>query len=191
MMKKNNQARGFTLIELMIVIAIIGILASIAIPPYQIWTQSARVTAAMRFAEQLQGNISQYYRKTASFPNNNASAGLPAPEKLISPKVAGVTVADGALHLLFRGADTLPKTLAGKQLTLRPVYVKGSPKTPISWICGNAIVPKGMTAAGENRTNIPVEYLPVACRNLAGKINPVPDTGKLTTNTAIGGKDNE
>ena len=153
---------GFTLIELMIVVAIIGILASIAIPSYQDYTIRAQVAEALVLAGELKPSIRDYYRDRGAFPLDNADAGVPAPEHLIGQYVTDIAVADGAMHV--RLGNNANAQIAGRVLTLRPVYVTANPSSPISWTCGSRSAPAGMTPAGSDRTDMLAAHLPASCR---------------------------
>lgn len=173
MAKLSCYYKGFTLLELMIVIAIIGILASMSFPAYLGWVASAKVTSATNFIEPLQANIKHFYEQKQSFPKDNLIAGLPPSNKILSPHVSKVTLEDGAFHITLSKATS--QSLAGKIITVRPVYVADAPKTPISWICGNTAIPQGMTAAGENKTDVSYTYLPINCRDLTGQAKEASD----------------
>ncbi len=158
-MKKGN---GFTLIELMIVVSMIGVLASVALPQYQSYVIRGEVTEALTMASTLREDVTTYYVETLEFPKNNKQAGAPAPDKLIANRITGVEVADGAIHVTL--GNKVAKPLQGKVLTFRPATVNGSPKSPISWLCGYDEPVNGMSAVGANRTTVDPEYLPSACR---------------------------
>ena len=161
-MSKWTKARGFTLIELMIVVSIIGILASIALPAYQDYTIRAQVTEALSLMSELKPSIRDFYKERGVFPANNEEAGVPLPEYLIGQYITDVEVEDGAMHARF--ANKVNATIAGRILTLRPVFVTANPSSPISWNCGSSPPPDGMTAAGRDRTDVPLKDLPTACR---------------------------
>jgi type IV pilus assembly protein PilA len=154
--------RGFTLIELMIVVAIIGILASIAIPAYQDYTIRAQVVEAFSLASELKGSIQEFRKDRGRMPANNAEAGVPEPRYLIGNYVTRIEVQDGALNIEFgNNANTL---LKGKVLTLQPLVVTGSPSSPMSWRCGSRAIPGGMETVGQNRTDVDRKYVPASCR---------------------------
>jgi type IV pilus assembly protein PilA len=157
-----NRIQGFTLIELMIVVAIISILATMALPSYQDRVIRAQVQEAFNLAEMAQENISAFYKAKNKMPRNNSEAGLPAPEKIIGNYVTRVQVVDGAINVTL--GNRVNKNALGKTVTIRPAIVKGETKVPISWIYGYASVPEGMQVLGKNNTDLLARLLPVNCR---------------------------
>ena len=159
-MRKSDS--GFTLIELMIVVAILGILSTIALPSYQDRVMRGQVEEALSLAQFARQGVADYYAKTRSMPKNNSAAGLPPDSAIVGNYVTGLSVKDGAIVVTF--GNRTNKNLTGKTLTLRPAIVAEHPKVPIAWVCGNAGVPERMTAAARNETNIPDNSLPIDCR---------------------------
>ncbi len=161
-MTRNRRSRGFTLIELMIVIAIMSILATMAVPSFQdrgIRTQVSEGLALADFAKQAVGT---YYARHHTMPPDNAAAGLPPADRIVGNYVSSIAVRGGALVITF--GNTANRNLAGMKLALRPATVEGYPQVPIAWVCGAAAVPDKMRAHGENATNLPGTHLPLDCR---------------------------
>jgi type IV pilus assembly protein PilA len=156
------KGKGFTLIELMIVVAIIGILAAIAIPAYQDYTIRAQVVEAFSLASELKGSIQEFRKERGRFPANNAEAGVPEPQYLIGNFITRIEVRAGVLTMQFgNNANVL---LKDKLLSLQPLVVTGSPASPMSWRCGLRAIPKGMEAVGDNRTDLDRKFVPASCR---------------------------
>ncbi len=125
-MKKVQQ--GFTLIELMIVVAIIGILAAVAIPAYQDYTIRAKVTEGLSLASAAKTSISEFFASNGSFPTSNASAGLAAAASIKGNSVGSVSVGNsGVVTVTFSG----DATIAGKTILLTPTNNSGA----IAWDC--------------------------------------------------------
>jgi type IV pilus assembly protein PilA len=156
------RSRGFTLVELMIVVAIIAILAMIAMPSIQGKLVRSQIIEAAHWSDVAKNPIAQAWTSTKTLPADNTAAGLPAAEKIVSTLVTNVTVEAGAVHITF--GNQANAALSGKVLTFRPAVVEDATIVPVSWVCGNAKVPDKMTAKGNNRTDIPDRFLPLNCR---------------------------
>ena len=157
-----KQQSGFTLIELMVVITIIGILAGMALPNYQSRIIRAQIKEAMDISDTLKKNITEYYQKNQAFPLDNSQAGLPQANYLIGNYVTSIEIGQGAIHVHL--GNKVNAQVKDKLLTIRPAIVENSPVSPISWLCGYSEAVSGMKAVGDNKTDIPAEFLELECR---------------------------
>jgi type IV pilus assembly protein PilA len=147
---------------MMVVLGIIAILALMTLPMYIERNVQQQVKESIAFAEFMQRGVANAYTMTGVLPHENANASLPPPDKIIGNYVTAGIVADGAITLVF--GNLAASGLKGKKVTLRPGYVPDAQQVPISWICGAARVPNGLTVAGVNNTDVPQEWLPAGCR---------------------------
>ncbi|HTT08153.1 MAG TPA: pilin [Gammaproteobacteria bacterium] len=154
---------GFTVIELMVVLAVVAILAMMAVPSYQEKLIRDQIIEALPLADIAKAPVAATWAAAQSFPHDNASAGLPPDDKIVNNYISSVLIEDGAIHITFGNhANGLIK---GEILTLRPAVVEDAPIVPVTWVCGYATGPDKMTIKGENKTNIRALYLPLNCRS--------------------------
>lgn len=160
-MKKVQQ--GFTLIELMIVVAIIGILAAIAIPAYQDYTIRAQVSEGMNLAAAAKAAVAETFLNRGAAPVNRTQAGMTALATDTEGKyVDQINVTNGAIIITY-GNDAHAR-IAGNTLALNP-YASGDDS--VVWHCGMATTPAGLSLianAVAGTTNVEAQYLPSACR---------------------------
>jgi type IV pilus assembly protein PilA len=156
--------KGFTLIELMIVVAIIGILAAIAIPAYQDYTIRAQVTEGLNLAAATKAAISETFATSGTWPADNAAAGLGAAAGVDGKYVSAVTVDDGGITITY-GNQANATSLSGQTLGLVPAL---SANSDIAWVCGRKTAPAGSTlvanAVGTTSAGLLDKYLPQTCR---------------------------
>lgn len=156
------RGKGFSLIELTVVIAVIAILATLALPSFQSGQVRGQIVEAAKLADIAKGPIGAAWTGGRPWPADNASIGLPAPERVVATYVSSMTVENGAIHLRF--GNKAHRQIQGKTLSLRPAVVADAPVVPVSWVCGHASAPDKMTLRGIDRTDVPADVLPLNCK---------------------------
>ena len=156
-------SQGFTLIELMIVIAIIGILAAIAIPAYQNYTIRAQVTEGLTLADGWKTAVAEYYANTGAWPTQTNLSGT---QISVGKYETGVTVSTGGEIMITYGGQANAK-LATLVLSVVP-YVNTN--NDVLWQCGTAAAPGGAsatiaTAGDTGSTTVSAQYLPTSCHS--------------------------
>lgn len=151
-MKKQNQ-KGFTLIELMIVVAIIGILAAVALPAYSDYTKRAKMSEVMAFASAAKTAVSECLLDQGALTScdSNLEAGMAAAGDITSTYVKSVTVTETTAAIVL-ALQNLDSTLNAATVTLTPTVSTGG---SIGWACN------------VSTTDI-AKYMPSSCRTTSG-----------------------
>ncbi|HEZ6502178.1 TPA: pilin [Neisseria meningitidis] len=163
----NTLQKGFTLIELMIVIAIVGILAAVALPAYQDYTARAQVSEAILLAEGQKSAVTEYYLNHGTWPKNNTSAGVASSSTIKGKYVEKVEVKNGVITAEMKSSG-VNKEIQGKKLSLWAKRQDGS----VKWFCGQPVTRAAanagtdeVTAATPDTDKINTKHLPSTCRD--------------------------
>ena len=162
--KRNN---GFTLIELMIVVAIIGILASLAVSAYQTYTVRAQIAEGLNFAAGAKVPIVEAYNNTGLPPADLDAAGMPPlPTDIQGSYVSSVNVDNGRIDITF--GNNVHQDVFGDTLSITPYQSSGG---TFVWRCGYGTVPAGLSlmsgggvTAAHQLPTLDERYLPSVCR---------------------------
>ncbi|HEZ7103497.1 TPA: pilin [Neisseria meningitidis] len=166
----NTLQKGFTLIELMIVIAIVGILAAVALPAYQDYTARAQVSEAILLAEGQKSAVTEYYLNHGKWPGDNSDAGVASSSTIKGKYVQKVEVNNGVITAQMASSN-VNNEIKGKKLSLWAKRQDGS----VKWFCGQPVTRTAkatdvaaaddVAADGNDNDKIDTKHLPSTCRD--------------------------
>ena len=156
--------KGFTLIELMIVVAIIGILAAIAIPAYQDYTIRSQVSEGLAMAGAAKASIAETFAQTGAWPADNNAAGMGDAVDVTGKYVDQIEISQGLITITY--GNQVNQIISGGLLSIRPLV---SNNNDVVWVCGRAATPANANdpstgGAPADATSIANKYLPATCR---------------------------
>jgi type IV pilus assembly protein PilA len=159
--------KGFTLIELMIVVAIIGILAAVALPAYQDYTIRAKVTEGLTIAETVKTAVTETRQSNGNFTVTASGLNLPITTQMVSVNAADTT---GIITVTFQSQAPVPASIQGKTLTLQPnvnklAMANDGVSGPVEWACASSAKSFATTAGlVASVGTIDPKYVPANCR---------------------------
>ncbi len=166
--------KGFTLIELMIVVAIIGILAAIAIPAYQDYTIRAQVSEGLSLASDIKAGVAEYMAQTGDWPVDLVDAGMGSAAAATDKSgryVKSLNVSNGTITITY-GKDANSK-ITDATMAIQPLVNENG---DVVWMCGAALQPTGTyvnsggqagggTDSDTGVTSLSDKHMPASCRS--------------------------
>ncbi|HGG9953764.1 TPA: pilin [Neisseria meningitidis] len=160
----NTLQKGFTLIELMIVIAIVGILAAVALPAYQDYTARAQVSEAILLAEGQKSAVTEYYLNHGIWPGDNSDAGVASSTDIKGKYVKSVEVKNGVVTATMASSG-VNNEIKGRKLSLWAKRQNGS----VKWFCGQPVertdTDEVTADSADTDGKIDTKHLPSTCRD--------------------------